>query len=649
MYWRVCDDHRRRRGGGLTGPSRAFALPQQQILRPTANGTYTEWGETLGSGTTHWDRVDDVTPDDGGSYIMDNTWNGAERDTFQLSDTSYTAIASVQVFARASRITTNDNNNVRLFVRSGSTDSQSPPETLSMSWGEVSYSWLVDPNTGLPWTQAAVNALQAGVRNAMGPSGGGGVGVTQVYVVVTEGNVGAEILRPTANGSYLEWGELWGSGTTHWDRVAEALADDSGSYIFDNTWNGTERDTFQFSDTSYSSIGSVEVVARAARITTNDNNNVGLFIRSGSTDAQSPPQTLSMPWNMVSYTWPTDPATGLAWTPAAINALQAGVRNAMGPSGGGGVAVTQVYVVVHADPVTYPSPSIGAENHVHFGGSYSRWANAGAASGFVINVNGIPLDQSIYDQEAIDAASAYQRPVNVYVYFCIYPTTTAYDLDQFVLELQTAGVYNYINAYNGSLIIVYDIEDGRAPDDYGHDCGSWMAFVHNSSCPAPDHPPCVLDLPTVGGYENLLTYWSQYLINGARAHGLASSRPVAFSTTPGINCGPCQITGTSLLADWVANGFPPQFVRMGTYFPELFGPNFDTDWGSHTASRLQTFNSVGLSYSQTNPNWEGIAPPGEPCDTQANVDSMKSWYLYVSGGLVNAYTWYVYKLPFCVP
>lgn len=29
-----------------------------------------------------------------------------------------------------------------------------------------------------------MNALQAGVRNAMGPSGGGGVGVTQVYVVV---------------------------------------------------------------------------------------------------------------------------------------------------------------------------------------------------------------------------------------------------------------------------------------------------------------------------------------------------------------------------------------------------------------------------------------------------------------------------------
>ena len=131
-----------------------------------------------------------------------------------------------------------------------------------------------------------------------------------------------EVLRPTANGTYLEWGELWGSGTTHWDRVADVTADDSGSYIMDNTWNGTERDAFQLSDTSFTSINSVEVVARAARITTNDNNNVRLFIRSGTVDAESPVKMLSTSWDEVSQVWTTDPATGGPWTQAAVNAVQ---------------------------------------------------------------------------------------------------------------------------------------------------------------------------------------------------------------------------------------------------------------------------------------------------------------------------------------
>lgn len=157
----------------------------------------------------------------------------------------------------------------------------------------------------------------------------------------------SQTLRPNANGTYLEWGELWGSGTTHYDRVSEVIADDLGSYIMDNSWNGTERDTFQLSDTTYTSIGYVEVWVRAFRITDSaPNNNVKLFIRSGSTDAESAAKTLSGSWGYVSERWTTDPATGAAWTPAAVNGLQAGMRNAMSGSGGGGVAVTQVYVIV---------------------------------------------------------------------------------------------------------------------------------------------------------------------------------------------------------------------------------------------------------------------------------------------------------------
>lgn len=556
---------------------------------------------------------------------MDNTWNGTERDTFQLSDTSYTSIGSVEVVARAARITTNDNNNVRLFIRSGSTDSQSPAQTLSVSWSEVSYSWTADPATGQPWTQAAVNALQAGVRNAMSGSGGGGVGVTQVYVVVTEA---AQILRPTANGTYTEWGELWGSGTTHWDRVEEVSPDDSASYIFDNTWNGTERDTFQLSDTSYTSIGSVEVVARAKRITTNDNNNLRVFIRSGSTDAQSPVQTLSTTWSEVSYTWTTDPATGQPWTQAAVNALQAGVRNAMGGGGGGGVGVTQLYVVVHDSPPpppppwVYPSPSMGVDNdYNHYGASYSRWAGAGAAAGF-----GFQSPGNNVAQQAVDAASAYQAGVPVYVYFCITPVgqpgeTTLAKLNNFVDSLAAANVLNYINSYNRELYVVYDIEDGDT-------CGPWV----------------YVDLPTA---ESWITYWSQIIINRARADGLSSSRPVYFSSVPGITT--YIDSGTVELTKWITNNFPGQFSSTRTYFPQLFGPHVNpSSWGSRTASILQTFNSVGLAYSQTNPNWEDFWGWSN-CDAQSDIDSMKAWYLYLANNQVNKFAWYPYYEPFCVP
>lgn len=317
-----------------------------QTLRPTSNGTYQEWGEMWGTGTTHWDRVAEVNADDLGSYMMDNTWNGVERDSYQMSDTTFTSITYVEVTARALRITdAAPNNNVKLFIRSGGSDAESGTVTLSGSWTNVTQRWTVDPATGFAWTPAAVNALQAGMRNAMGPSGGGGVAVTQVYVTVA-GNM-PQTLRPTANGTYQEWGEMWGSGTTHWDRVAEVNADDLDSYLMDNTWNGTERDSYQLSDTTFGTISYVDVTVRAFRITQSaPNNNVKLFIRSGTTDAESAVMTLSGSWTNVTQRWTTDPATGAAWTQAAVNALQAGMRNAMSGSGGGGVAVTQVYVSV---------------------------------------------------------------------------------------------------------------------------------------------------------------------------------------------------------------------------------------------------------------------------------------------------------------
>jgi hypothetical protein len=146
-------------------------------------------------------------------------------------------------------------------------------------------------------------------------------------------------------------------------------------------------------------------------------------------------------------------------------------------------------------------------------------------------------------------------------------------------------------------------------------------------------------------YEDVLHWDAQVIINYAQADGLSPSRAVGFSSTPAIKIHPFNLTGTPLLANWIANYFP--LSSTGTYFPQLFGSHVDASWGSNTAYRLQRFNSAGLAYSQTNPNWEDYGT-GQ-CDSQSDIDTMQSWYLHLTNNQVNDYTWYPYAAPFCVP
>ncbi len=142
-------------------------------------------------------------------------------------------------------------------------------------------------------------------------------------------------------------------------------------------------------------------------------------------------------------------------------------------------------------------------------------------------------------------------------------------------NLRDAGVLADINAYNGALFVVYDLEDGDV-------CGPWS----------------FLDLPTAQAW---LTYWSQIIINRAQADGLSPSRLVAFSSVPGI-VSPFARDGTTQMAAWITNSFP--LPRTNTFFPQLFGPHVDANWAQNTTLRLQRFNADGIGYVYTNPNYE---------------------------------------------
>jgi hypothetical protein len=54
---------------------------------------------------------------------------------------------------------------MKLMIKSGTTEAESTGTFgLATAWDAFSYPWDQDPDTGAPWTLAAVDALQAGFK-----------------------------------------------------------------------------------------------------------------------------------------------------------------------------------------------------------------------------------------------------------------------------------------------------------------------------------------------------------------------------------------------------------------------------------------------------------------------------------------------------
>lgn len=127
-------------------------------LRPTSDGTYQEW--TPSTAGAHWSLVDEVS-----ALSQSDQVTGASvglRDTYGLSDLTVLAlpVAAVQVSATMSSDGTRSGG---VMVRSGSTDSAATGTPLSPTWKMPIGIWTTDPATGVAFTEAGVNALEAGV------------------------------------------------------------------------------------------------------------------------------------------------------------------------------------------------------------------------------------------------------------------------------------------------------------------------------------------------------------------------------------------------------------------------------------------------------------------------------------------------------
>lgn len=131
-------------------------------------------------------------------------------------------------------------------------------------------------------------------------------------------------LAPTANSS-VAWTP---TPSPNWDAVNDAPPDEETSYVRATT--APLIDMYQIADLPVS-LTTVRCVRALYRVRKEDAAAVEtrLRIQSGATVAEGPVDAPDTTYRYFVATFETDPNTGAAWTPAAVNALLAGFRRAL--------------------------------------------------------------------------------------------------------------------------------------------------------------------------------------------------------------------------------------------------------------------------------------------------------------------------------
>ena len=115
------------------------------------------------------------------------------------------------------------------------------------------------------------------------------------------------------------------SGVTNFDKVDEPQTNDDTDYV--QTGTVGFQDLYEYTNTGLpggTTIRTVAVMTSARRLADSGPRQLKAVLKSGATSVQGPLHQLSDSYYMVQFRNPTDPNTGVAWTPAGVDALQAG-------------------------------------------------------------------------------------------------------------------------------------------------------------------------------------------------------------------------------------------------------------------------------------------------------------------------------------
>ncbi len=132
-------------------------------------------------------------------------------------------------------------------------------------------------------------------------------------------------LRPNGVGSSTQWTPLT---APNYSQVKEATADNDATYVKSNVIN--QMDLYKIDPNSISGTITGITVKVVTRANAGQDPMSYIYIRTGSTNYASSPgfQTgIGGTYVTSSYTWATNPKTGVAWTPADITALEIGILN----------------------------------------------------------------------------------------------------------------------------------------------------------------------------------------------------------------------------------------------------------------------------------------------------------------------------------
>lgn len=133
-----------------------------ETLIPDNDGFYTEFGTTVPtSPSTHWDKVEEIGPDSDTSYNEGAAAN--QRDTFTMSNlvgSGTKTIKAVQQVNYAKHDGTATNHRTKL--RLSGVDHDGASKALTSVYEFYREIWDIDPQTGLAWTEAGINAMESG-------------------------------------------------------------------------------------------------------------------------------------------------------------------------------------------------------------------------------------------------------------------------------------------------------------------------------------------------------------------------------------------------------------------------------------------------------------------------------------------------------
>ena len=151
-------------------------------MRPNAAGAY-DVNLNISGAATNWECVDEVTPDNLTTYVYEDNDSVYGMDSYSLPNHTFaqhgdqlnvtihyrirnnTAIGATSPGTAVAKIRTHDTN----YSLAG--------KTLTDSWVDYNYMWDLNPNTGLEWTWAEIDALEAGIEMVTGYC-------TQLYINV---------------------------------------------------------------------------------------------------------------------------------------------------------------------------------------------------------------------------------------------------------------------------------------------------------------------------------------------------------------------------------------------------------------------------------------------------------------------------------